>query len=175
MGNRDTKTHGTHKTAWRSTLSSRSPPCALSSTRPLLCRSLAPRSPRLARGISRITPNFHDVTYELDVTGCVFDPPPPYNCRTHPAKFHAPMPFTGYFIGENVPVLIPVANQDHGGHKLNLMEQITNTIFGLFHQKGVLTSVEDRYQTCGQYKMRHDRFRNKYRRETLGRQRSCEV
>ena len=77
-----------------------------------------------------VTPNFHDVTYELDVTGCVFDPTPPYNCRTHPAKFHAPMPFTGYFIGENVPVLIPVANQDHGGHKLNLMEQITNTIFG---------------------------------------------
>jgi len=77
-----------------------------------------------------VTPNFHDVTYELDVTGCVFDPTPPYNCRTHPAKFHVPMPFTGYFIGENVPVLIPVANQDHGGHKLNLMEQITNTIFG---------------------------------------------
>merc|ERR1712194_691460 len=55
-----------------------------------------------------VTPKFHDVTYELDVTGCLFAPTPPYPCITPPAKFHVPMPFTGYFMGE----------------------QVTNTIFG---------------------------------------------
>ena len=77
-----------------------------------------------------VTTQFHDVTYELDVSGCLFSPIPPYNCITPPAKFHVPMPFTGYFIGENVPVLIPIADKAHGGSDTIVGEQVTNTIFG---------------------------------------------
>ena len=77
-----------------------------------------------------LTPTFHDVSYDIDVTGCLFDPIPPYNCVTKPTKVHVPMNFTGYFIGEVTPVLIPSADEAHGGGPLTTGEHATNMLFG---------------------------------------------